>query len=231
MQDNAMSRWLSPLMAFGLSFIIIATLAPMTGIQVERQLDFWLLWLATMLILALPITYLEIALAKRSKTTALQALSSLTRDADASQKWRLVGWLAVVFIPFLAGGLLSNAAQILNQYAAADLASHVLFVIVAVLALALSLVPRQILLLFYPLSCLVMIVLALPFAYLHFRSGIITTAMFAGIIVGIGFFLLNNVFEYVGNLRAWAPWFIAAVPSLTYMLASLLTFRWLVRNR
>ena len=76
-----------------------------------------------------------------------------------------------------------------------------------------------------------MIVLALPFAYLHFRSGIITTAMFAGIIVGIGFFLLNNVFEYVGNLRAWAPWFIAAVPSLTYMLASLLTFRWLVRNR
>ena len=147
MQDNAMSRWLSPLMAFGLSFIIIATLAPMTGIQVERQLDFWLLWLATMLILALPITYLEIALAKRSKTTALQALSSLTRDADASQKWRLVGWLAVVFIPFLAGGLLSNAAQILNQYAAADLASHVLFVIVAVLALALSLVPRQILLL------------------------------------------------------------------------------------
>ena len=85
--------------------------------------------------------------------------------------------------------------------------------------------------LFYPLSCLVMIVLALPFAYLHFRSGIITTAMFAGIIVGIGFFLLNNVFEYVGNLRAWAPWFIAAVPSLTYMLASLLTFRWLVRNR
>ena len=85
--------------------------------------------------------------------------------------------------------------------------------------------------LFYPLSCLVMIVLALPFAYLHFRSGIITTAMFAGIIVGISFFLLNNVFEYVGNLRAWAPWFIAAVPSLTYMLASLLTFRWLVRNR
>ena len=75
MQDNAMSRWLSPLMAFCLSFIIIATLAPIVGIQVERQLDFWLLWLGTMLILALPICYLEIALAKRSKTTALNALS------------------------------------------------------------------------------------------------------------------------------------------------------------
>ena len=49
MQDNAMSRWLSPLMAFCLSFIIIATLAPIVGIQVERQLDFWLLWLGSFL--------------------------------------------------------------------------------------------------------------------------------------------------------------------------------------
>jgi hypothetical protein len=60
MQDNALSRWLSPLMAFCLSFIIIATLAPLVGIQVERQVDFWLLWLVTMVILALPVCYLEI---------------------------------------------------------------------------------------------------------------------------------------------------------------------------
>ncbi|MEB6564537.1 MULTISPECIES: hypothetical protein [Acinetobacter] len=160
MQDNAMSRWLSPLMAFGLSFIIIATLAPMTGIQVERQLDFWLLWLGTMVILALPITYLEIALAKRSKSTALQALSGLTRDADASPKWRIVGWLAVVFIPFLAGGLLSNAAQILNQYAVEGLASNIVLVILAVVALALSLLARQILLLCTAVAVVAALVLA-----------------------------------------------------------------------
>ncbi len=100
MQDNAMSKWLSPLMAFCLSFIIIATLAPITGIQIDRQLDFWMLWLATMLILALPVCYLEIALAKRSKTTPLQALSTLTREADASQKWRIVGWLSVILFRF-----------------------------------------------------------------------------------------------------------------------------------
>ena len=110
MQDNAMSRWLSPLMAFCLSFIIIATVAPIVGIQTERQLDFWLLWLGTMLVLALPICYLEIALAKRSKTTALNALSNLTRDADASPRWRLVGWMAVVFIPFLAGAMLFSVS-------------------------------------------------------------------------------------------------------------------------
>lgn len=160
MQDNAMSRWLSPLMAFCLSFIIIATLAPLVGIQVERQLDFWLLWLFTMLILALPVCYLEIALAKRSKTTALNALSSLTRDADASQTWRLVGWLAVVFIPFLAGGMLSNAAQLLNQYALPDSISPVIFGGLAVVAIALSFAPRKLILALTAVGVIVSLVVA-----------------------------------------------------------------------
>lgn len=140
-----MSRWLSPLMAFCLSFIIIAGLAPSLGLNVERQIDFWLLWLGTMVLLALPVIYLEIALAKRSKTSALNALSSLTRDADASQKWRIVGWLSVIFIPFLAGGLLHNASQlVVNQ---ADIAIEPMFVFIAsaVITVALSFVPRMVL--------------------------------------------------------------------------------------
>ena len=85
--------------------------------------------------------------------------------------------------------------------------------------------------LFYPLSCLVMVVLALPFAYLHFRSGNITTVVFVGVVVGVSFFLLNNLFGYIGNMRAWLPWVSAAVPSLIYMAISLFAFRWLVRYR
>ncbi|MDM1245559.1 MULTISPECIES: hypothetical protein [Acinetobacter] len=146
MQDNAMSRWLSPLMAFCLSFILIATLAPVTGIQLERQLDFWLLWLGTMLVLALPLTYMEIALAKRSKTTALQALSSLTRDADASAQWRLVGWLAAVFIPFLAGAMLFNVSQMLTQLALPTILPLWIFIGLALVALALSFISRLVLL-------------------------------------------------------------------------------------
>jgi lipopolysaccharide export system permease protein len=46
---------------------------------------------------------------------------------------------------------------------------------------------------FYPLSCLVMVVLALPFAYLHFRSGSVATYVFGGVMAGISFVLLNNV--------------------------------------
>lgn len=160
MQDHAMSKWLSPLMAFCLSFIVIATLAPMTGIQIDRQLDFWMLWLTAMLILALPVCYLEIALAKRSKTTALQALSNLTRDADASQKWRLAGWFGAVFIPFLAGGMLSNSAQILNFSAGFSAAPNILFAALAVAAVAASFIPRQLTVLLTAAGVLAALVLA-----------------------------------------------------------------------
>lgn len=84
---------------------------------------------------------------------------------------------------------------------------------------------------FYPLSCLVMMVLALPFAYLHFRSGTIAGYVFVGVMVGISFFMLNNVFGYVGRLNNWEPWLAAALPSLLYSLASLTAFGWLVIKR
>ena len=84
---------------------------------------------------------------------------------------------------------------------------------------------------FYPLSCLVMMVLALPFAYLHFRSGGISAMVFVGILFGISFFLLNNVFGHVGNLQKWQPWVAAAAPGLLYTLMSLGAFGWLVLRR
>ncbi len=84
---------------------------------------------------------------------------------------------------------------------------------------------------FYPLSCLVMVVLALPFAYLHFRSGSIATYVFGGVLAGISFFLLNNVFGYIGNMQNWQPWLAAALPGLIYSLLSLSAFGWLVLRR
>jgi lipopolysaccharide export system permease protein len=84
---------------------------------------------------------------------------------------------------------------------------------------------------FYPLSCLVMVILALPFAYLHFRSGGITSYVFGGVLIGISFFLLNNVFGYIGNLQNWVPWVAAGAPGLFYMVLSLCAFGWLVLRR
>ena len=84
---------------------------------------------------------------------------------------------------------------------------------------------------FYPLSCMVMVVLALPFAYLHFRAGGITSYVFGGVLIGISFFLLNNVFGYIGNLQNWWPWLTAAAPGLIYSMFSLGAFGWLVIRR
>ncbi len=84
---------------------------------------------------------------------------------------------------------------------------------------------------FYPLSCLVMMVLALPFAYLHFRTTGISTYVFIGVMTGISFFLLNNLFGHFGNLRNWWPWLAAAAPGIIYSVFSLSAFSWLVLRR
>jgi lipopolysaccharide export system permease protein len=83
----------------------------------------------------------------------------------------------------------------------------------------------------YPFACLVMVALALPFAYLHARAGGISIKVFGGIMLGISFVLLNNVAGHLGLLRDWTPWLVATVPSAIYLLLSMGAFAWLVRYR
>ena len=83
----------------------------------------------------------------------------------------------------------------------------------------------------YPLACLVMVGLALPFAYLQARSGSISVKVFAGILLGISFVLLNNLSAHLGLLRGWTPWIAAAAPSVFYLILSMAAFSWLVRYR
>lgn len=83
----------------------------------------------------------------------------------------------------------------------------------------------------YPLACLVMVALALPFAYLHARAGGVSLKVFGGIMLGIGFVLLNNLAGHIGMLRDWTPWIVAAAPSLLFLLLSMAAFTWLVRYR
>ncbi|MGV3497758.1 MAG: LptF/LptG family permease, partial [Hydrogenophaga sp.] len=84
---------------------------------------------------------------------------------------------------------------------------------------------------FYPFACLVMVALALPFAYLHARAGGLSYKVFGGVMIGISFLLLNNVFGYIGNLNQWQPWLAAASPALIYSVVSLGAFGWLVLRR
>ncbi|MBI5258586.1 MAG: LPS export ABC transporter permease LptG [Burkholderiales bacterium] len=84
---------------------------------------------------------------------------------------------------------------------------------------------------FYPLACVVMMALALPFAYLHSRAGGVSFKVFGGIMLGISFVLLNNVSGHVGLLKLWTPWLVAAAPSLLFLLMSMAAYAWLVRYR
>lgn len=103
-----LNRFQGVLLAFLLMVLLAGRVESLVTTQAVHQFDFWLVWLGCMLILTLPMLLLESALAKRTQTLPLQALPALTRDADASTRWRSVGWLALGSLLLLAGALSSQ---------------------------------------------------------------------------------------------------------------------------
>ena len=85
--------------------------------------------------------------------------------------------------------------------------------------------------LFYPLAALVMMALALPFAYMHARSGMVGFKVFLGIMLGIFFHMLNSLFSHVGLLNEWPPMAAAALPSLLFLVTAILMMVWIERLR
>jgi lipopolysaccharide export system permease protein len=71
--------------------------------------------------------------------------------------------------------------------------------------------------LIYPFAVLVMMVLALPFAYYQQRAGGVGGKVFAGIMLGIGFGMLGRLFTYLGLLRDWPPFWSAILPTLMFL--------------
>ncbi len=131
---SRLKPWQGVVLAFVLTLLLAARWEPMldTGTQ---QGDFWLVWLLCMVGLTLPLLLLESALAKRTQTSPLQALPALTRDADASPRWRVVGWMGVLTTLLVGGSLATEAASLLAQLGQGATLSSVIW-----LALALVLV-------------------------------------------------------------------------------------------
>lgn len=71
--------------------------------------------------------------------------------------------------------------------------------------------------LIYPLTALVMMALALPFGYLQSRSGAISLKVFTGIMLGIGFHMLNGLFSSLGVINSWVPLLSAVTPSALFL--------------
>jgi len=70
----------------------------------------------------------------------------------------------------------------------------------------------------YPLAVLVMMVLALPFAYMQVRAGGVSLKIFAGIMLGLFFHLLNSLFAHLGAINTWPTLLSAITPSILFLM-------------
>jgi lipopolysaccharide export system permease protein len=84
--------------------------------------------------------------------------------------------------------------------------------------------------LIYPLAALVMMALALPFAYMQDRMGAVSIRVFAGIMLGIGFHMLNGLFSSLGVINSWPPFFSAITPSVLFSMAAAGMLWWVERR-
>lgn len=66
----------------------------------------------------------------------------------------------------------------------------------------------------YPFTLLVMITIAAPISFMQTRRGGVGGKVFVGILLGVGFFMLNQLALNVGMLGKWAPWVTALGPNL-----------------
>jgi len=84
--------------------------------------------------------------------------------------------------------------------------------------------------LFYPLAALVMMALAMPFAYMHARAGMVGVKVFLGIMLGIFFHMLNSLFAHISLLHNWAPLIAAVMPTLAFLAAAIGMMWWVERR-
>lgn len=84
--------------------------------------------------------------------------------------------------------------------------------------------------LFYPAAVVVMMVLALPFAYFQRRAGGVGFRIFAGTILGLVFFLLVRLFSHLGVINDWPPLFSAAFPVFAFVVVAAGMLWWLERR-
>lgn len=73
----------------------------------------------------------------------------------------------------------------------------------------------------YPLACMVMVVLALPFGFLQQRAAGASTKIFLGIMLGVFYQVMNRVFVHLGLLNDWSPIFSTVTPTLLFLMAGI----------
>ena len=75
----------------------------------------------------------------------------------------------------------------------------------------------------YPFTLLVMITIAAPIGFMQTRRGGVGGKVFVGILLGVGFFMLNQLALNLGMLSQWASWVTALVPNIGTLALALTT--------
>jgi lipopolysaccharide export system permease protein len=81
-----------------------------------------------------------------------------------------------------------------------------------------------------PLAIFVLMALALPFAYLHTRSGGVSLKIFIGIMIGVSFLLVNTLFSHIGLLATMPAFVTAIMPSLLFLALAVGALWWVERH-
>ena len=82
----------------------------------------------------------------------------------------------------------------------------------------------------YPFAALVMMALALPFAYVQVRAGGVGLKVFAGLMLGVLFHFLNSLFSHLAVLDRWPPIVAALLPSAMFLLTAVMMMWWVERR-
>ncbi|TAL84477.1 MAG: LPS export ABC transporter permease LptG [Candidimonas sp.] len=69
----------------------------------------------------------------------------------------------------------------------------------------------------YPFTLLVMMTIAAPIGFMQTRLGGVGSKVFVGILLGVGFFMLNQLALNLGMLSKWPPWVTALVPNIAVL--------------
>ncbi len=73
----------------------------------------------------------------------------------------------------------------------------------------------------YPLACMVMVILALPFGFLQQRASGTSAKIFIGVMLGVTYQIMNRVFIHLGVLNDWPPLMSAITPTILFLIAGL----------
>ena len=81
-----------------------------------------------------------------------------------------------------------------------------------------------------PLTVLVMMIIALPFAHIQGRQAGVGAKLFAGIMLGIAFHFLNRLCSHLGLLNDWPAFASAIMPTVVFLTVATTMIWWQERR-